>query len=133
MKEVFHMNAKQVLFVVPDENDPCMGILIDHDYIICAECGGVFEFDEVFIIKTYDVWVNFEAEIADELDLLIAKDIGKELDRAESRKTDLWNNVRRSVQNYVMECGMIELFTEDYNSTLDADSFRIPGEINLLD
>lgn len=39
----------------------------------------------------------------------------------------------RSVQNYVMECGMIELFTEDYNSTLDADSFRIPGEINLLD
>jgi hypothetical protein len=32
-----------------------------------------------------------------------------------------------------MECGMIELFTEDYNSTLDADSFRIPGEINLLD
>lgn len=39
--------------------------------------------------------------------------------------TDLWNNVRRSVQNYVMECGMIELFTEDYNSTLDADSFRI--------
>lgn len=49
--------------------------------------------------------------------------------RAESRKTDLWNNVRRSVQNYVMECGMIELFTEDYNSTLDADSFRIPGEI----
>lgn len=53
--------------------------------------------------------------------------------RAESRKTDLWNNVRRSVQNYVMEYGMIELFTEDYNSTLDADSFRIPGEINLLD
>ena len=53
--------------------------------------------------------------------------------RAESRKTDLWNNVRRSVDNYVRECGMIELFTEDYNSTLDADSFRIPGEINLLD
>ena len=61
------MNAKQVLFVVPDDNDPHMGILIDHDYIICAECG------------------------------------------------------------------TIELFTEDYNSTLDADSFRIPGEINLLD
>lgn len=39
MKEVFHMNAKQVLFVVPDDNDPHMGILIDHDYIICAECG----------------------------------------------------------------------------------------------
>ena len=74
------MTAKQVLFVVPDENDPHMGILIDHDYIICAECGGVFEADEVFIIKTYDIWVNFEDEIADELDLLTAKDIGKELD-----------------------------------------------------
>lgn len=74
------MTAKQVLFVVPDENDPHMGILIDHDYIICAECGGVFEVDEVFIIKTYHVWVNFEDEIADELDLLTAKDIGKELD-----------------------------------------------------
>lgn len=74
------MTAKQVLFVVPDENDPHMGILINHDYIICAECGGVFEADEVFIIKTYHVWVNFEDEIADELDLLVAKDIGKELD-----------------------------------------------------
>lgn len=73
------MTAKQVLFVVPDENDPHMGILIDHDYIICAECGGVFEADEVFIIKIYHVWVNFEDEIADELDLLTAKDIGKEL------------------------------------------------------
>ena len=73
------MTAKQVLFVVPDENDPHMGILIDHDYIICAECGGVFEVDEVFNIKTYHVWVNFEDEIADELDLLTAKDIGKEL------------------------------------------------------
>ena len=28
------MTAKQVLFVVPDDNDPHMGILIDHDYII---------------------------------------------------------------------------------------------------
>ena len=74
------MTAKQVLFVVPDENDPHMGILIDHDYIICAECGGVFEADEVLIIQTYDVWVTFEDEIADELDLLTAKDIGKELD-----------------------------------------------------
>ena len=74
------MTAKQVLFVVPDENDPHMSILIDHDYIICAECGGAFEADEVFIIKTYHIWVNFEDEIADGLDLLIAKDIGKELD-----------------------------------------------------
>lgn len=74
--------------------------------------------------------LDFNYMTDEELDELIAQI--KEA-RAESRKTDLWNNVRRSVQNYVMECGMIELFTEDYNSTLDADSFRIPGEINLLD
>lgn len=74
--------------------------------------------------------LDFNYMTAEKLDELIAQI--KEA-RAESRKTDLWNNVRRSVQNYVMECGMIELFTEDYNSTLDADSFRIPGEINLLD
>lgn len=47
------MTAKQALFVVPDDNDPHMGILIDHDYVICAECGGVFEADEVFIIQTH--------------------------------------------------------------------------------
>ena len=69
----------------------------------------------------------------EELDELILQIQEARKARAESRKTDLWNNVRRSVQNYVMECGMIELFTEDYNSTLDVDSFRIPGEINLLD
>lgn len=69
----------------------------------------------------------------EELDELISQIKEVKENRAESRKADLWNNVLRSVQNYVMECGMIELFTEDYNSTLDADSFRIPGEINLLD
>ena len=84
------MTAKQVLFVVPDENDPCMGILIDNDYIICTECGGVFEADEVFIIKIYDSWVNFENEIADELDLLVAKDIGKELDSKGKSGREAW-------------------------------------------
>lgn len=74
--------------------------------------------------------LDFTYMTEEELDELIAQI--KEA-RAESRKTDLWNNVRRSVDNYVRECGTIELFTEDYNSTLDADSFRIPGEINLLD
>lgn len=74
--------------------------------------------------------LDFNYITDEELDELIAQI--KEA-QAESRKTDLWNNVRRSVQTYVMECGMIELFTEDYNSTLDANSFRIPGEINLLD
>lgn len=75
-----------------------------------------------------DLDLNYMTD--EELDELIAQI--KEA-RAESRKTDLWNNVRRSVDNYIRECGMIELFTKDYNSTLDADSFRIPGEINLLD
>lgn len=84
------MTAKQVLFVVPDENDPHMGILINHDYVICAECGGVFEADEVLIIQTYNVWVSFEDEIADELDLLTAKDIGKELNSKGKFGRDAW-------------------------------------------
>ena len=83
------MNAKQVLFVVPDDNDPHMGILIDHDYVICAGCGSVFEADEVFIIKTYP-WVNFEADIADELDLLTAEDIGKKLTGEGKSGWDVW-------------------------------------------
>lgn len=74
--------------------------------------------------------LDFNYMTDEELDELIAQI--KET-RAESRKTDLWRNVQRSVQNYIMECGMIDLFTKDYNSTLDADSFRFPGEINLLD
>ena len=83
------MNAKQVLFVAPDENDPHMGILIDHDYVICAGCGSVFEADEVLIIKSYS-WVNFEVEIADELDLLTAEDIGKTLDREGKSGREAW-------------------------------------------
>ena len=77
--------------------------------------------------------LDFTYMTTEELDALIAQIKEVKETRAESRKTDLWNNVLRSVQNYVMECGMIELFTEDYNSKLDADSIRIPGEINLLD
>lgn len=77
--------------------------------------------------------LDFTYMTNEELDELIAQIKEAKERRAESRKADLWNNVRRSVQNYIMECGMIELFTEDYNSTLDADSFKIPGEINLLD
>lgn len=77
--------------------------------------------------------LDFTYMTDEELDELILQIQEARKARAESRKTDLWNNVRRSVDNYVRECGMIDLFTEDYNSTLDADSFRIPGEINLLD
>lgn len=77
--------------------------------------------------------LDFNYMTDEELDELIAQIKEVKETRAESRKTDLWNNVWRSVQNYVMECGMIELFTENYNSTLDADSFVIPGEINQPD
>mgnify|MGYP005928120373 CR=1 FL=1 len=69
----------------------------------------------------------------EELDELISQIKEVKENRAESRKADLWNNVRRAVQNYVIECGMIELFTGGWNYTLDADSFRIPGEVNLPD
>lgn len=77
--------------------------------------------------------LDFNYMTDEELDELILQIQEARKARTESRKTDLWRNVQRSVQNYIMECGMIELFTEDYNSTLDADSFKIPGEINLLD
>ena len=77
--------------------------------------------------------LNFNYMTDEELDELIIQIQEARKAREESRKTDLWRNVQRAVQNYIMECGMIELFTKDYNSTLDADSFRIPGEINLLD
>ena len=77
--------------------------------------------------------LDFTYMTTEELDELIAQIKEVKEARAESRKTDLWRSIQRLVDNYVRECGMIELFTEDYNSTLDADSFRIPGEINLLD
>lgn len=77
--------------------------------------------------------LDFTYMTDEELDELILQIQEARKARAESRKTDLWRNVQRSVQNYIMEYGMIELFTKDYNSMLDADSFRFPGEINLLD
>ena len=77
--------------------------------------------------------LDFTYMTDEELDELIIQIQEARKAREESRKTDLWRNVQRAVQIYIMECGMIELFTEDYNSTLDADSFKIPGEINLLD
>ena len=80
-----------------------------------------------------DLNTDFSYMTDEELDELISRIKEAKEQRSESRKTDLWNNVRRAVNNYIMDFGMIELFTEDYNATLDTDSFRIPGEINLLD
>ena len=69
----------------------------------------------------------------EELDELISQIKEVKERRSESRKVDLWNNVRRAAENYVRECGTIEFFTTDWNYTLNADSFSIPGEINLPD
>lgn len=77
--------------------------------------------------------LDFTYMTTEELDELIAQIKEAKEALAQSRKTDLWNNVRRSVDNYVRECGTIELFAGDYYSKLDADSFVIPGEINQPD
>lgn len=77
--------------------------------------------------------LDFTYMTNEEMDELIAQIKEAKEARAESRKTDLWNNVRWSVDNYVRECGTIEFFATGWNYTLNADSFAIPGEINLLD
>lgn len=80
-----------------------------------------------------DLNTDFSYMTDEELDELISRIKEARERRSESRKTDLWNNVQRAVNNYIMDFGMIELFTEDHSFMLDADSFSIPGEINPLD
>lgn len=80
-----------------------------------------------------DLNTDFSYMTDEELDELLARIKEAKERRSESRKIDLWNNVRRAVNNYIMDVGMIELFTEGHNFTLDADAFSIPGEINPLD
>lgn len=80
-----------------------------------------------------DLNTDFNYMTDEELDELISRIKEAKERRSESRKIDLWNNVRRAVNNYIMDVGMIELFTKDHNFTLDADAFSIPGEINPLD
>lgn len=80
-----------------------------------------------------DLNTDFSYMTDEELDELISRIKEAKERRSESRKADLWNNVRRAVNNYIMDFDMIELFTEDHSFMLDADSFSIPGEINPLD
>lgn len=80
-----------------------------------------------------DLNTDFSLMTDEELDELITKAKETKERRSENRKLDSWKKVMRAVEDYIMDFGMIELFTEDYNATLDADSFGIPGEINLLD
>lgn len=80
-----------------------------------------------------DLNTDFSYMTDGELDELISRIKEARERRSESRKTDLWNNVRRAVNNYIMDFGMIDLFTKDHSFMLDADAFSIPGEINPLD
>lgn len=73
-----------------------------------------------------DLNTDFSYMTDEELDELISRIKEARERRSESRKTDLWNNIRRAVNNYIMDFGMIELFTEDHSFMLDADSFSIP-------
>ena len=70
--------------------------------------------------------IDFSGMSDEDLEELVTKA------RAEGRKKELWNKVRRAVQEYVMDFGVIELFTEDGKELLDADAFSIIGEINAL-
>lgn len=69
----------------------------------------------------------------EDLDELITKAQEAKARRKMARKKDLWDKVRQSVENYIMEYGTIELNTEDCNTLLDADCFNKAGQINLLD
>ena len=71
--------------------------------------------------------IDFSGMSDEDLEELVTKA------RAERQKKELWNNVQRAVQEYVMDFGVIELFTEDRKELLDADAFSIMGEINVLD
>lgn len=66
-----------------------------------------------------DLNTDFSYMTDEELDELISRIKEAKERRSESRKIDLWNNVRRAVNNYIMDFGMIELFTEDQYSSID--------------
>ena len=77
--------------------------------------------------------IDFSGMSDEDLEELITKAQEAKERRSEGRKKELWNKVRRAVQEYVMDFGVIELFTEDRKELLDADAFSIMGEINALD
>ena len=76
--------------------------------------------------------IDFSDMSDEDLEELITKAREAKERRSEDRKKELWNKVRRAVQEYVMDFGVIELFTEDGKELLDADAFSIIGEINAL-
>jgi hypothetical protein len=59
------METKMVMFKDPD-GEILGGIMVDNKYIACGCCGGVFEVDEVTIIKVL-TWINIsDAILGDE-------------------------------------------------------------------
>lgn len=59
------MKTDMVMFKDPD-GEILGGIMVDDKYIICGCCGGVFEVDEVTIIKSL-AWINIsDAILGDE-------------------------------------------------------------------
>lgn len=80
-----------------------------------------------------DLISDFTDMSDEELDELIIKAKEAKERRSESHKLDLWRDVMRAIQDYITDFGMIQLFTECSNFILDADAFKIPGEINVLD
>lgn len=75
-------------------------------------------------------FVNMSDEDLDEL-IIKAKEAKER--RSADRKLDAWKKVMRAVDDYIADYGGIEFFTENYNGILNADCFKIPGEINFLD
>lgn len=54
---------KQVKFYEIGGDIEIGGILLDDGQIICGCCGGLFEPEEVVIIKEYEDWVDLSEEI----------------------------------------------------------------------
>lgn len=52
----------QVLFIDGDDETIYCGIAYK-DEIICADCGGIYEMNEVIIIRKYDYWMDLSNEI----------------------------------------------------------------------
>ena len=59
------MYAKQIQFK-DDEDTIFGGILVNDEYIICGCCGGIFEKEEVTILKEFENWVDISEEIIGE-------------------------------------------------------------------
>ena len=56
------METKMVKFCDPESEFILGGILVNGEYIICGCCGGVFEVDEVTILKELS-WINISDDI----------------------------------------------------------------------